>query len=69
MSDFFRKTHCDRCGKKLKSRICSMYNTDCICMECKDAEMKREDYTEAVAAEIAAVRLGDYNFSGIGLGE
>lgn len=46
-----------------------MYNTDCICMECKDAEMKREDYTEAVAAEIAAVRLGDYNFSGIELGE
>ena len=26
----------------------SMYNEDCICMECKEKETKRVDYKEAV---------------------
>lgn len=44
---FFMKKICDRCGKDLSGgRIMSMYNEDCICMECKDKEMKRPDYKE-----------------------
>ena len=37
---FFNKETCDRCGKKLTIRIMSWFNTDCICMECKDKESK-----------------------------
>ena len=45
----------------------SMYNTDCICMECAHKERQRDDYAKARDAEAAAVRAGNLNFSGIGL--
>ena len=45
----------------------SMFNTDCICMECADKERKREDYGAARDAEVAAVKAGNRNFRGIGL--
>lgn len=67
MDDFFKKQFCDRCGKKLTVRIMSMYNEDCLCMECKKEEEKREDYEKAVEADIAAIKSGNYNFKGIGL--
>lgn len=35
---FYEKTHCDRCGKKLFSRIMSWFTEDCICHECSRAE-------------------------------
>ena len=44
-----------------------MFNTQVICMECKDAEQKRADYRKAADAEIAEVRKGNRNFKGIGL--
>ena len=69
MDDFFKKTHCDRCGAPLKVRTMSMYNTDVICMACKEKERKRSDYREAVEADNAAIRRGDFNFKGIGLGK
>jgi len=64
---FFEKTNCDRCGAPLTVRIMSMYNDDCICMECKEKERKREDYREAVEADHAEIKKGNYNFKGIGL--
>lgn len=69
MSDeFFTKRGCDRCGKSLAGgRTMSFFNTDTICMECAEAERKRPDYGEAHAAEVAAVRSGDWNFKGVGL--
>ena len=69
MSDeFFTKRVCDRCGKSLAGgRTMSVFNTDTICMECAEAERKRPDYGEAHAAEVAAVRRGDWNFKGVGL--
>lgn len=45
----------------------SFFNTDTICMECAEAERKRPDYGAAHAAEVAAVRRGDWNFKGVGL--
>lgn len=67
MDDFFKKRHCDRCGKDLAGgRIMSMYNEDCICMECKAAEEKRADYADARDADAEQVRRGNYNFKGIG---
>ena len=66
MDKFFTQTHCDRCGGSLKGgRIMSMYNTDCICLSCKDMEFKRADYGEAVKADHEEIRKGNYNFKGI----
>ena len=67
MDRFFSQTNCDRCGKPLNgARIMSMYNTDCICMECKDKERQRNDYKSACDADNDAIKHGNYNFQGIG---
>ncbi len=67
MDEFFRKTQCDRCGGSLsEGRIMSMYNTETICLKCKETEAKRPDYRKAADAELAAVRSGNRNFAGIG---
>ncbi|MBR5355639.1 MAG: gamma-glutamylcyclotransferase [Lachnospiraceae bacterium] len=67
MDKFFYQEHCDRCGGSLeKGRTMSMFNTDCICMNCKRKERERPDYAKAVEADIAEVRRGNYNFAGIG---
>lgn len=58
---------CDRCGKETGASIMSMFNTQVICLECKDAERKRPDYQQAREAELAAVRAGHLNYPGIGL--
>jgi len=64
---FFSKTNCDRCRKPLNGiRMMSMYNTDCLCMDCIEAERKRPDYKTAVEADRAEIRKGNYNFKGIG---
>lgn len=49
MDKFFSQKHCDRCGGSLEGgRTMSMFNEDCICMECKEQERKRPDYKQAV---------------------
>ena len=67
---FFSKTNCDRCRKPLNGiRMMSMYNTDCLCMECIDEERKRPDYKTAVEADHEEIRKGNYNVKGIGYPE
>ena len=67
---FFTKTHCDRCRKPLNGiRQMSMYNEDCLCMDCIESEKKRPDYKAAVEADHAEIRKGNYNFQGIGYPE
>jgi hypothetical protein len=44
-----------------------MFNTDVICLECKDKETKHPRYKEAQEAERKAVLNGNFNFPGIGL--
>ena len=58
---------CDRCHKHCSGTIMSKYNTDELCMQCKGDERTLPTYAAANAAEIAAVRQGDYNFAGVGL--
>lgn len=58
---------CERCGNPTLATIMSVYNRQLLCMDCKDAEMKRPDYKKATDAEIEACRRGDYNFPGIGM--
>ena len=68
MSDvFFEKKYCDRCGKVLTTRIMSMFNSDCICLECKEKEKRNPKYKEAQDADINAIRNGNYNYMGIEL--
>ncbi len=68
MSDtFFEKKYCDRCGNVLTVRIMSMFNSDCICLECKEKEKKHPKYKVAQDADVNAIRNGEYNYKGIGL--
>jgi hypothetical protein len=43
-----------------------MYSTALICMECKDKEGGRSDYKDAVDADVAEIKKGNFNFKGIG---
>jgi len=66
MERFFSQQHCDRCGSELKSgRTMSMFNTQCICMKCKEKEMKRADYQKAVKADHEEIKKGNFNYKGI----
>jgi len=57
---------CERCGKPTRVTIGSMFNTEMICLDCKEREKAHPDYERARQAEARAVRSGDYNYSGIG---
>lgn len=59
-------TKCQRCYKEAYATIMSKFNTDIICMECKDKERQHPDYAAADKAEIEAVRQGVRNFPGVG---
>ncbi len=66
MNDFFAKKNCDRCGGELKEgRILSMFNTQVLCLQCKEKETKHPDYDKAVQADHAEIKKGNYNFKGI----
>lgn len=68
MDRFYTVSKCDRCGGSLEGgRILSMFNTDVLCMKCKDEERQRPDYKAAQEADIAEIKKGNYNFEGIGL--
>ena len=68
MDKFFTQKHCDRCGGSLENgRTMSMYNEDCICMNCKHKETQRADYNKAVEADHEQIKQDNYNFKGIGL--
>ena len=57
---------CQQCFEESTVHIMSMYSTRLICMKCKNEEEQRDDYKEAVDADIAEIRLGNFNFKGIG---
>ncbi len=57
---------CERCYKNTLAHTMSIFNTQTICLDCKDEEKTHPDYEKARDAELAAVRSGDHNFPGIG---
>lgn len=62
------RENCDRCHRPTNgTTIMSMYNEQVICTGCKGKERQRNDYDEAVAADVAEINKGNYNFKGIGL--
>lgn len=59
---------CERCKNPTNgTTIMSMFNTQVICMPCKEEEKENPRYMEAVEADRKAIVKGDYNFRGIGL--
>lgn len=71
MSHLHDSSHpqCERCNQKMASSICSMFNIEQICPTCQSKERNHPKYKDAVAADVEAVKAGNYNFSGIGLPE
>lgn len=70
MDKFFTQKYCDRCGGTLENgRIMSMFNTDCLCMACKEKERQHPDYKKAQEADISEIKKGNYNFEGIGFNQ
>lgn len=66
MDKFFSQRYCARCGGDLKDgRIMSMFNQDCICLDCKEKEKQDPDYEKAVMADVEAIKKGNFNFKGI----
>ncbi len=43
----------------------SMFNGDCLCLDCKEKERKDKGYRLAEKAERQAIKNGDFNFPGI----
>jgi len=64
---FFEVSKCDRCHGPLDGgRILSMYNDhDVLCMKCKEAERQLPNYRDAVEADNAEIRKGNFNYRGI----
>lgn len=58
---------CERCDKTPPYATMSRFNTDIICPDCERKEKAHPKYPEAEAAELAAVKAGNYNYPGIGL--
>jgi hypothetical protein len=44
-----------------------MFNTENICMDCKDKEQGHPQYDLARTKDVEAIKKGNYNFEGIGL--
>ena len=66
----FGKKHgmCDRCFQPTHGvTTTSMFNTEQICMPCKDKERNHPDYFVAEQADLDAIKRGDFNYQGIGL--
>ena len=61
-----RMVTCERCLKDAAATTMSMFNTETICLDCKEKERVHPDYARASEAELEAVRRGDRNFPGIG---
>ncbi|HIL98560.1 MAG TPA: gamma-glutamylcyclotransferase [Pseudomonadales bacterium] len=57
---------CQECYEESSSYTMSMYSTALVCLQCKDKETRRPDYKDAVAADEAEIRKGNFNFEGIG---
>lgn len=61
--------NCDRCGADLARTASTMskFNADVICVACKADERLAPGYQAADDTEVAMVRAGVRNYSGVGL--
>ena len=59
-------TICARCGGIAKFVKMSWFNTQMICVNCQKVEERDPRYKQAKEAERQALKMGNYNFRGIG---
>ena len=65
-----QRDNCERCQKPTNgTTTMSMFNTQVICMECKEEETKHPDYNKAREADITAWKNREMYYEGIGLPE
>ena len=57
---------CDRCREEIEVFVMSIFNTDTLCLDCKNKEKNHPDYEIAVKREKEEVEKGNLNFEGIG---
>lgn len=58
---------CDRCYNECKFYYKrSVFNTDILCNDCIEEEMKHPDYQYAKDKENEEMKKGNYNFRGVG---
>ena len=57
---------CDRCNKKTRFHIMSMFNCDELCVACKEKERAHPEYKSARIADDAAIQAGNFDFPGVG---
>jgi hypothetical protein len=58
---------CDRCGASDNGYLTGSYfNTDMICPVCEDKERAHPNFNLAREREAMEVRMGNFNFKGIG---
>ena len=61
------KGKCERCNDRNSPvTTMSMFNTEEICIPCKDKERLHPKYAEAQKAEQEQIKQGNYNLQGIG---
>jgi hypothetical protein len=62
---FSMQGNCERCHKSSGGvTTMSIFNSEVICMSCKEKEKKDPEYLAASLEELESVRAGDMNFSG-----
>jgi hypothetical protein len=60
------KGRCHRCHVETDVHIMSMFNTELICLGCKEKEEQHPDYAAAREAELEQIKQGNYNYKGKG---
>jgi hypothetical protein len=58
---------CERCGDASSAYICSHFNVEMLCTQCKDDEKGCPNWQKAYDTEFTALKNHNYNFAGIGL--
>lgn len=58
---------CDRCGKQTDITLCSQFNTEGLCMQCKKDEEQHPQFQHALKAEHDQILDGNRNYKGVGL--
>jgi hypothetical protein len=58
---------CQRCFKETHTTTMSRFNTQHCCMECIELEKQHPSYHHAEKEELKHIKMGNYNFCGVGL--
>ena len=57
---------CDRCYKDSNILQGSYFDVDMLCIDCNSKEQNHPNYKLAKEKELQQVRLGNFNYQGIG---